>query len=257
MLSAMSRTQDTHFGHPAGLATPLAPAPEGLSARRVERWLDLPVGAWQRRRLYGLRLRNDAFAALGFRNGDLVVVEPGSRERPGKTVVTRSHDGMSLRRIPLPLPRDNRMPSVLELPLRDPSTATGERIVGTVIGLLRPTGTGALRPVPLSRASVRVAAARRSPRTWEVAADSHPQPAGPGLDTLRTVLSDWREWIAARRGSAATTATDARLDHWERLETSLATLCDCLAHTHNTRLRSALAEEAAQLLDEIRRETGR
>ena len=42
----------------------LAPAPEGLSIRRAERWLGLPPGAWHRRKLYALRLNARTYAVV-------------------------------------------------------------------------------------------------------------------------------------------------------------------------------------------------
>src|SRR5690349_17920849 len=114
-----ARAHTSHWDDTAGTghAPTLASAPDGLSARRVERWLDLPPGAWQRRRLYALRIRTAAFSYLGLRNEDLVIVEPGGRDQPGSVVVTRGSAGSSLRRIAQPALIERRMPTVLELPL--------------------------------------------------------------------------------------------------------------------------------------------
>lgn len=257
MFGATEQSHGLNGSSQADHTPTLAPAPEGLSARRVERWLDLPPGAWQRRRLYALRLRGESFVPLGFREGDLVIVEPGARERPGKTVITRSATSLGLKRIPLPPQHDGRMPNVLELPLRPRTPDSGDRVVGTVIGLLRSTGTGALRPVSLTRPRPRPAVGRSAARLPEIPRERRNDETKISMETLRAELADWRSWIA--RTTDARTAIDPRhhSDRWERLEASLATLCDCLAHTHNPRLQAALLEEAAILLREIGVEMGR
>ena len=232
----------------------LAPAPEGLSARRVERWLDLPPGAWQSRRLYALRLKGEAFARLGLRQADLVVVEPGAREQPGRLVVTRSPHGPSLKRIPLPAPVERRMPTVLELPLREknPSHAS-EHVVGTVIGLLRPTGTGALRPISLVSSGSR--ARRRSRINPTEHSTPAPTPAEPfSLNYLLETQSQWRGWVTVASETSSHRATPAEVERWERLDASLATLCSCLARTHSSALRAALAAEAGAIVAAIRGE---
>jgi hypothetical protein len=257
MFGATEQSHGLNGSSQADHTPTLAPAPEGLSARRVERWLDLPPGAWQRRRLYALRLRGEAFASLGFREGDLVIVEPGARERPGKTVITRSATNLGLKRIPLPPQHDGRMPNVLELPLRPRTLDGSERVVGTVIGLLRSTGTGALRPVSLSRPRSRPASGHSGARLPEVpSSERRADEAKISVETLRTALTEWRSWIVRASDARRASSPALPLDRWERLEASFATLCDCLAHTHNPRLQAALLEEAAMLLDEIGSEMG-
>ncbi len=247
-------------------APTLASAPDGLSARRVERWLDLPPGAWQRRRLYALRLRGESFKYLGLRTNDLVIVEPGAREQPGSIAVTRSSSGSSLRKIAQLVPSDRSMPTVLELPLRERNG--GERVVGTVIGVLRSTGTGALRPVPAGGARL---ASRRSHRALR-GADSRgttasgrprsavvPQdrraPAPLSEEHLAAVQKEWQGWVADRCVGEAF-ATPAQVERWERLELSLSTLCDCLRKTHSPSLRSALSAEASAVVSAIHFEMG-
>lgn len=240
-------------------APTLATAPEGLSARRVERWLDLPPGAWQRRRLYALRLNGQAFAHLGFRAGDLVVVEPGAKEQPGSIVVTRSSQGSSLRRIPPSMHGERRMPTVLELPLKERVLHKGEHVVGTVIGLLRSTGTGALRPVPLALSS-RPAHRRRTPspepeaRIPLSAASLSAANLEVPLGELREVESEWHRWVAAADSIDGVRATPAQRERWDRLDASLLTLCDCLARTHLPELQRALLGEAQSLVKTIREE---
>jgi hypothetical protein len=247
-------------------APTLASAPDGLSARRVERWLDLPTGAWQRRRLYALRLRGESFAWLGLRKGDLVIVEPGGREQPGSIAVTRGASGTSLRRIAQAV-RPERMPTVLELPLRE--RTSGERVIGTVIGVLRSTGTGALRPVPAGgsrlasrrnhrmsrKTETRSSVAARRPRV--VGDPEGARPAGTPVseEHLAEVHARWLGWIAERRGSEHGSAP-GQLERWERLESSLSTLCDCLRRTHSPSLRTALSAEAAAVVSAIHTEMG-
>lgn len=233
----------------------LATAPEGLSARRVERWLDLPAGAWQKRHLYALRLAGESFSHLGFRPADLVVVEPGAKAQPGSIVVTRSREGLSLKRIASSLRGEQRLPTVLELPLRERRIASGEHVVGTVVGLLRPTGTGALRPVAM--ASAKAPARRRRPVSEPVAhlpsvrARLAAAPSARERDP-REVLSDWRRWCS--RGKASGEVAAADLERWERLEARLSVLCDCLSRTHGRELRAALLAQAESTIATIHRE---
>lgn len=248
--TAQERTWDE--APAADHAPTLAPAPEGLSARRVERWLDLPPGAWQKRRLYALRLKGQAFSTLGFLVGDIVVVEPGAREQPGRIVVTRGPDGPSLKRISPTVRAGRRMPTVLELPLREKIPTCNERVVGTVIGLLRPTGTGALRPaaLPASRTGT-----RRPPARSVVAGPvrgSGAQDEPVSLDRLLQTQSLWRKWLAMVRECER--GTPEGLEKWERLDASLAALCDCLSRTHSPGLRTALAVEAEAVVSAIRSE---
>lgn len=253
------RGWDPSFG--ADHAPTLAPPPEGLSARRVERWLDLPIGAWQRRHLYALRLTGQAYASLGFCPGDLVVVEPGVTDQPGRIVLTRSRTGQFIKRISTPAKRleaptstDWRMPTVLELPLRERTVPRGEHVVGTIIGLLRATGTGALRPVPLL--SLRSGSKRRRtpaarPAAMPTVRSSCPPPVFS--EPLVEAQSEWRLWVDASRRSPAG-VTPAEAERWARLDASLATLCDCLAHTHSPSLRAALSAEAGAVVAKIRTE---
>lgn len=250
-----ARAHTPHWDEPAGTghASTLATAPDGLSARRVERWLDLPPGAWQRRRLYALRIRSASFAYLGLRNEDLVIVEPGGREQPGSVVVTRGSAGSSLRRIAQPSLVERRMPTVLELPLRERTPNTNERVVGTVIGALRSTGTGALRPVPLGGSKQ---GRRRKASTPTVVALPSRKDSGPvSFDYLSDIHGQWRRWIATARG-AADGPTPAQVERWDRLEASLSTLCDCLQKTHSPGLRDALSAEASAVVSAIRHEMG-
>jgi hypothetical protein len=235
----------------------LATAPEGLSARRVERWLDLPPGAWQRRHLYALRLAGQSFSHLGFRPYDLVVVEPGAKAQPGTIVVTRSRDGLSLKRIASSLRGEQRLPTVLELPLRERGASNGEHVVGTVLGLLRPTGTGALRPVAMAsgKPPVRRRGAAGSAVTHlpPLRARLGEKASGAARDVdPEKVLSDWKNWCAGK--TAAGHVDDSELDRWERLEASLSTLCACLSRTHGAELRSALLAEAGSTIATIHRE---
>jgi hypothetical protein len=246
-------------------APTLASAPDGLSARRVERWLDLPTGAWQRRRLYALRLRGESFGWLGLRKGDLVIVEPGGREQPGSIAVTRASSGISLRRI-AQIVRTEQMPTVLELPLRE--RTSGERVIGTVIGVLRSTGTGALRPVPAggSRLGSRRNHRRSRRNDTRSSASARPRSVSPSPvpasvmpvseEHLAEVHARWRGWIDERRSSHGA-ASPGQLERWERLESSLSTLCDCLRRTHSPSLRTALSAEASAVVSAIHTEMGR
>ncbi|HEY2772936.1 MAG TPA: S24 family peptidase [Candidatus Binatia bacterium] len=251
--------------HEAFDATPtLANAPEGLSARRVERWLDLPLGAWQKRRLYALKLRGDSFAYLGLRPGDYVIVEPGSSEQPGRIVVTRGPQGLALRRIAQPHHGgDRHLPTVLELPLREKISSRSERVVGSVIGQLRSTGTGALRPIVIAGSRRRRPLRSGAPghiRDAASLAGCAPSPPceAPAVEPgdLEKVRLRWRSWLDRRHGDGQDAVAGAAYDRLERLDASLATLCDCLARTHSPGLRAALAEEADAVVSAIEQEMG-
>lgn len=233
----------------------LAIAPEGLSARRVERWLDLPEGAWQRRRLYALRVTGKSYESLGFRPGDLVIVEPGARQQHGAIVVTRSHAGMALKRIAAPMApprssRGRRIPTVLELPLRERAVENSEHVVGSVIGKLRETGTGALRPVAMQA---------RRPRHSENDASAPPTLGASHHDLTPGMIEGacrrWQEWLRAMRGQDS--ATSESLERWERLDGTLVALCECLSRTHNAELRTALQDELATVIATIHNEMRR
>lgn len=231
----------------------LATAPEGLSARRVERWLDLPPGAWQRRRLYALRITGQAFVSIGFRQGDLVIVEPGAREQPASVVVTRSMSGCSLKRIPSLVPVEHRTEAVLELPLRERrSSSQAAHVTGTVIGLLRPTGTGALRAVSLGWGK---------PRVKRRIGSSRPMPPANEIDArvpasmLTRTLIEWRAWLSTVRSVG--NVAPVNMERWNRLGATLATLMNCLDHAHSPALRSALSGEAVAVATDLRNVMGR
>jgi hypothetical protein len=144
-----------------------------------------------------------------------------------------------------------RMPTVLELPLKERSLGRGEHIVGTVIGVLRATGTGALKPVPFSPATRPGLLRRRRPKTAE---RSPPRPATVepySLDHLFETRKLWRNWLAGSRAAVARGILVSEEDRWERLDASLGTLCDCLVRTHSPALRAALAAEAGAVVSAI------
>jgi hypothetical protein len=217
----MAASQAETQAREARVPTPaLTPVTHGLSARRVEHWLGLPEGAWQRRHLHALRVGGRSFTALGLRHGDLVVVEPGGHEQPGRIVVVRSARGITLKRIPLPEPFEYRMPTVLELPLREKPSQRVERVVGAVIGLLRPTGTGALRPVSLLRSRrPQRDQARRVPEPSLRSASAAARPVE--VEPLFETRSLWHRWLALRRANPRIPITPAQLERWERLDASL------------------------------------
>lgn len=243
---------------PAALSSPtLASAPEGLSARRVEHWLELPPGAWQRRRLYALRVNGSSFEGLGLRGGDIVVVEPGAHDRPGRLVVTRSARGVSIRRIPVPKPPlvDRRMPTVLELPFTQPQFERNDRVVGAVIGLLRPTGTGALRPVPLSAPRIVRRNRHHDLPPERSLRDAPSTPPADSFGDLHAIRETWHRWMREHRDECCSSAGGReRIERWERLDASLHALCDCLDKTHSANLRAALAEQTEAVVAAIRAE---
>jgi len=212
----------------------LAPAPDGLSARRAERWLDLPAGAWQRRRLYALRARSDAFRFAGVMTGDIVVIEPGAREQPGQVVLLRSARGLSLQRIASEA-SPSAPPSVLELPLR-PRNSDGTRIVGTVLAVLRPTGTGALRPVRAATRRARGEVGERGPSR----VSKRDTMSAAEFDRLHRVLHRARAHLQSRCAGQDAVGLARQ---W-RLLSGLAALIDCLRHAHSSTLQAALLAEA-------------
>ncbi len=227
-------------------APTLAPTPVGLSARRAERWLCLPPGAWQKRRLYALKVGGETFESLGIRIGDFLIVEPGARERPGQTVVTKNSSILSIRRIPLPSP-SNQIPSVLELPLRQRTAKSPARVIGTVIGVIRPTGSGALKPVltaarPSARRTRRdpdVVSSRQSP--GERPSRRDPRSDDARSASLRRFLTE--SWPLA--GSIAGDGLGAQGDASERWRLRLSALLRCEQQATDPRIRGALLDEAA------------
>lgn len=258
-MPASTATMGTHEAHgPSALSSPsLASAPDGLSARRVEHWLELPPGAWQRRRLYALRVNGTSFESIGLRGGDIVVVEPGAHDRPGRLVVTRSSRGVGIRRIPVPRPPvvDRRMPTVLELPFTQPQFERHDRVVGAIIGILRPTGTGALRPVPLSAPRI-VRRGRHHDSSFDLASRETPSASRPeSFGDLHAIREEWHQWMAQHRHECCSSAGGReRIERWERLDASLHALCDCLDRTHSANLRAALAEQTRAVIAAIRAE---
>lgn len=215
----------------------LALPPVGLSARRAERWLDLPPGAWQKRRLYALKVGTESYDPLGVRRGDFVIVEPGARERPGQLVVTKTQAALSLRRIPLANPRVE-MPTALELPFGSSRSKYACRVVGTVLAILRPTGTGALKPVRLGT--------RNPPRrSGSLAQRARPQAPDTASNDLRAArlrrLLETSEPVTSFGAGQSRPRDDIR----ERWRSRLATLLVCQAHAHDPGVRSALLDEAA------------
>lgn len=258
---------DTHHASPAkepgrtaqasNDPTPtLATAPEGLSARRCERWLDLPPGAWQRRRLFALRLTGGNMPSLGLREGDFLIVEPGAKEQPGTIVVTRSGGTCSARRVPSAHHPNGqaRIPTVLELPLRERSRPhQAAHVIGTVLGHLRPSPEGVLRPVPLvgiRRRTPRPGAVRLHEQVAGIVDPRHPakealQPGQPDLAEIRRAEHRWHHWIEQARSQGLDRERTSRLD---RLDHALTALCECLERTRTGPLQSALREEARNLL---------
>jgi hypothetical protein len=242
-------TGDGHTEPGRGRA--LGEAPDGLSARRVENWLGLPPGAWQRRRLYALRVKVAAFGVLGLEEADLVIVEPGARDQAGSLVVTRGSHGPSIRRVAPPAVGERRMPTVLELPLRERATEDRSHVVGTVIGVLRATGTGALRPVPMFLRKERKRRMTLTQPVCESAGRAAPTRNVPP-ELLERTRQRWKDWLLAARVAGRLTPVDE--ERCDRIDASFTTLCDCLSKTHNPDIRAAFAEEARSLLEKIRRE---
>lgn len=226
-------------------APTLAPTPVGLSARRAERWLGLPAGAWQKRRLYALKVRRETFETLGIRIGDFLIVEPGARERPGQMVVTKGRTSLSIRRIPLPTP-STQIPSVLELPLRHRAAESPARIVGTVIGVIRPTGSGALKPVlnaarPSLHRTRRGNSVRPCPGPPLARRDLHGDDAT--VAGLRRLLAESRPL----RGSIDENGFGVQVETWERWRLRLSTLLSCQELARDPKVRAALLDEAANV----------
>jgi len=225
----------------------LAPTPVALSARRAERWLDLPPGAWQKRRLFALRVAADRFESLGVRSGDFVIVEPGARERPGQLVVTRQTGTLSIKRLPTAIPA-GRLPSVLELPFRRSPSKDAARVVGTVLGVIRPTGTGALKPIRTTSSG--------SHRKCGSTSLSETQDAQPhaldltGNDSKAARLQRILE--ASQPVTRITEGSRVCRDFSERWRARLSTLLLCQARAHDPRIRAALLDEAASAARHLR-----
>jgi hypothetical protein len=257
MFGASAGTGSPEPGFLADHVPTLAPAPAGLSVRRVERWLDLPTGAWHRRRLFALRVNGRLYEHLGFRDGDLAIVEPGPCDKPGRLVVTRGTHGTSICRTAARPAERPTTTAVLELPLREKRQTTREHVVGVVIGILRATGTGALRPVSLPAAHP--AKQKRGGRRASAAPSrrSGDQAELQSTIEMEQLRRQWRDWRARPGAHDSSAGAAARRERWKRLEASLSTLCDCLAHTSSPGLRQALAEQVRSVAGVMRREMGR
>ncbi len=221
--------------------------------------MGLVEGAWERRRLYALRVRTGAFRKLGIRPGYLLVVEPGARERPGQVVLWRSRRAMGLRRITENAPVDDGS-GILPLPF--PSSANGTsqataepadaKTVGTVVALLRATVSGGLRASNLHRAApARRQPARRSPRIEGLS----PAEIEARRQSAAASLEIWRDWGTAMEGRPRTAFKVTR--RWRELETNLSTLIDCVGVSRDCRLAAALVAEAERVAARLMREIER
>ncbi len=232
----------------AGLARPTA----DLAADRVEQCLSLPAGAWARRRLYALRATNGAFASLGVRLDDFLIVEPGPRETPGHLVVTRSLKGIGLQRVPQTHAARGRTATISFGSLASGAgvgrNGPAERTVGTVIGVVRVTANGVPRAVSIAPSRF-VAAKGSAPRSATDPLD--PRALEAAQRAMDRTLGSWRRWLSRHRELAGLDSN--RWREWKRLDAHLATLVECLELSHGPRLAKALIDEARPVMREMHR----
>ena len=140
---------------------------------------------------------------------------------------------------------------MLELPLRERAVEVSEHVIGSVLGGLRATGTGALRPIALQGPKSRARAKVRENET------KMPEAASPGVspELLERTHEQWREWFERVRDDGRAASGD--LERWERLDGSLGALCECVSRTHNPILRAALLHEASGVVSEVTSELRR
>jgi hypothetical protein len=182
-------------------------------------------GAWARRRLLALRVRDGAMADEGLRDGDVLIVDADTAPDAGHTVVAEVDGGITVQR--LYRERDGRLrlqPAATDrLPLVLPAERV--RVLGPIVGVLRRHGFREARPI------------RRGGGRERHAVDLTVAAIGESLRRLE------------RRAAESSGRARAML---RALARDLRTLRDCYLETATPRLRHALLLEAADLLDRLR-----
>lgn len=209
-----------------------------LPATLVERELGLPAGAWNRRRLFALRVLTSDFAECGFSKGDFLIIEPGAAAVPGRLVVVRAEDALELHRVTRDRRGDIETTDPDGLPF--PKHIRRSRIVGTVIG--------SLEKLPAAATSKkRLPGANRTKAQESVPVA--PQLRAANVDVLNGNLARWTVWSSGVKAPAIRRSAD-------RLGKRLSVLASCLEVATESHLYSALVGEVNKVLRAMKRTGG-
>jgi SOS-response transcriptional repressor LexA len=206
-----------------------------LSATLAERELGLPAGAWNRRRLFALRVLSGDLTDCGFSKGDFLIIEPGAASVPGRLIVVRAEDALELRRVA----RDRRDEVETTAPdgLPFPKRIRRNRIVGTVIG--------SLAKLPVRKPAGRSLPATNRAKSGPVVTVA-PQLRAANADVLGGNLDRWTVWSSGVKNPALRRASD-------KLSSRLRVLSSCLEVASESQLYTALIGEVNKVLRAMKR----
>ena len=221
----------------------------GISASALEEFLGLPSGAWKKRRLFVLRTMTDAHTDAGIPKGAQIVVEPGARTAPGRLVLIKDGDALTVRRVDYDRNGRTVMRPAAPGMLPFPTEGSRKQVVGTIIGVL-----------PRARVADRtVSSGRRPPKKGPSASKSHRQKtiAQADHENATAILHrDMDIWSRAYQDIASSPNRGAPA-RWRALAARLRVLSSCLEVAHQKDLYGALAEEANRIISAMRRELDR
>jgi hypothetical protein len=228
-----TRPRRTNSGQPAQFRKVAA-----LSATLAERELGLPAGAWNRRRLFALRVLTSDFAECGFSKGDFLIIEPGAAAVPGRLVVVRAEDALELHRVT----RDRRGDIETTAPngLPFPKHIRRSRIVGTVIG--------SLEKLPAPKTTGRSLPGANRTKSEDIVTVA-PQLRAANVDVLNGNLARWTAWSSGVKAPAISRSAD-------RLGKRLRVLASCLEVASESHLYSALIGEVNKVVRAMKRTGG-
>lgn len=212
------------------------PDGRGRTPAMLERRLGLAPGAWRRRRLWTLGLRDGAFGHLGLGAGDLLVIEPGAREQAGQLVLTRKNGLLELQRLPRRFDVPEGATGLLPFP-------AAPRIVGSVVARVPATSLRSAQP------------ARTAQPAHAEQADRSGAPGIRRIQGLRTRKNRSASARAAAIRRQRILTLEQRLESWRgmgaaagdhgvRLEHNLATLLECARRAQGARMTDALLDQA-------------
>lgn len=219
-----------------------------MSAATLEEFLGLPRGAWKKRRLFALRTMTDAHSEAGIPKGSQIVVEPGARTAPGRLVLVKENDGLTVRRIDYDQKGRTVMRPAGPGMLPFPSEGTRKQVMGTIIGVL-----------PRARVAGRSITSGRRPATNPMPTPLRREKAVAEADHQKAavILRRNMEVWSQTAGALARTADRAAQARWQTLAGRLRVLASCLEVAHQKTLYGALAEEANRIIVAMKRELDR
>ena len=220
----------------------------GMSTAALEEFLGLPRGAWKKRRLFVLRTMTDAHADAGIPKGAQIVVEPGARTTPGRLVLIKEGDGLTVRRVDYDHNGRTVMRPAAPGMLPFPTEGSRKQVMGTIIGVL-----------PRARVADRtVSSGRRPPKGPSASEDRRPK-AIPQADheTAAAILQRNLEIWNQAHGRIAESSNRGASARWRALAGRLRVVSSCLEVAYQKNLYGALAEEANRIVSAMRRELDR